>query len=380
MEKTKSLAKQSIRVSGEKLVIDHLVVNDSDVANYFGDVPVDKAEGTFLQAVRVGTQALRTMQTYQGIDLIEKRFQALDRRFKDRLEDAFDQMDQELEAKFGEDGEVSKLVQDHFGEKGKVEEIFDPGKEGSVTYSLLTEFRKELQSLRELIERESGKSEVLQLSPKKGPKFEDWCEDILCEIAKRQQPADLVETVKASQAYFGSKKGDFKIVLGDNRKWKIAVEVKDLTSRISANKIRSYLKAAMENRDAQYAVLFVRNVECLPKSLGFFNELEGDMLVCALGSRDDDSSFHPEVIDIAYKWSKLRVLAESASKLHLNPARMLRRVDSIRGRMNEFKGVLDQCRAVQRVVDEMESRIESLRNDLNAELRDLLAEVKTESK
>ncbi len=376
MEKAKAVSKQSIRVLGDRLVVDHVVVDDDDVANYFGDVPADKVEKRFQQAVRVGTQALRTVQTYQGIEMIERRFQALDAKFKDRLKEVLDQIDDEFEDKFGEDGTISKLVSDHFGEKGKVEEIFDPGKEGSVTYNLLHEFRRELQGLREIVEREAGRTEVLKLSPKKGTKFEDWCEDVLSEIAKRQQPSDVVERVGAKVEYFGSKKGDFKVTLGQNTKWRIAVEVKDLTSHISLEKIRKYLKTAMEKRGAQYAVLVVKNVESLPKSVGFFNELEGNILVCALGREGEKPEFHPEVVDIAYKWAKLRVMTEGARDLRFDAGKLLRRIDSMKGRMNEFGGILGQVRDVRKVLDAVEARIEGLRDDLSVELRDLVSELK----
>jgi hypothetical protein len=198
---------------------------------------------------------------------------------------------------------------------------------------------------------------------------------VLSEIAKRQQPSDVVERVGTTVTYFGSKKGDFEVILGQNAKWKIVFEVKDLASRISAEKIREYLRAAKENRGAQYAVLVVRNVESLPKSVGFFNELEGDLLICALGREGDETSLHPEVIDIAYKWAKLRLMAEVARDLHFDAGKLLKRLESMKGRLNEFGEILAQVRAVKRVVDSVELGIEGLRDSLDQELRDFASEL-----
>ncbi len=374
MQKAKGISKATIRVQGSHVIVDHFVLDDDDVANYFGDVLEQQVEERFAQALRVGTQALRTMQTYQNVDLVERRFQSLDNKFKQRLQDTLQEFNTQFEGKFGKEGEVAKFVKEHFGEKGKVEEMFDPQNEGSVTHSLLEEFREALGDLRNQIIKESASADALNQTPVKGAMFEEWCGDVLGDIAKRQQPADILEPTGTKAASFTSKKGDFVITLGQDAGRRIAVEAKDV-KKINMGEIRNYISEAIRVRGAQYAILVVKNVEALPRTVGYFNEFENRFLVCALGSQAADGMLHAEILDISYKWAKMRVLINAMKDLNFDTNRVIGKIDSMKGRMNEFASILNECHAMKEVVEEVEHKLEVLRDGFTQDLGDLVSEV-----
>jgi len=66
-----------VSIVDNKLVITAVSIDNEDVVNYFEEISTDTRLERFEQALAIGVTALRTMQTYQNLDLIEKRFNSL---------------------------------------------------------------------------------------------------------------------------------------------------------------------------------------------------------------------------------------------------------------------------------------------------------------
>jgi hypothetical protein len=93
----------------DKLHIDSFETSDPDVVGYFEELSDEEQPARLTTALRIGAIALRSTETQQQVDFVERRFA--------RLEDDFQQTMTEM---VGEDGELPMAVREHFGEDGRV--------------------------------------------------------------------------------------------------------------------------------------------------------------------------------------------------------------------------------------------------------------------
>jgi len=399
MQRQRSVDAIPIGIKDGKLVIRNIALESEDVVSYFEDVPESATLERFEQALEIGTTALRTMQTYENLNLIDKRFNQLSMAFETRLNQTLDGISKEVDGKFGEKGDVTMLIEKHFGkkgevsslvegyfgedglfskllgdyfsekgqlndlvekyfgpkgvfqeqaetflgDKGKLRELLDPSRKGTPFYQLLEEIRSENQKLIERIILEKGKESLKDQTTLKGYEFEDECYEYLCAIARREKGGDAIEDVseEQSKAVFGSKKGDFLISLGLTPGLRIVVEAKNWTNQLTMPEIKSMLGTAMKARNAQYALLIAKERNALPKFVGYFNEFD-NMLLCAL-SKSGDATINQEIIDVAYKWAKLQVLRRNQESGQINAFELKKEIQSLKDELKGFQRILTQC-------------------------------------
>jgi hypothetical protein len=273
---------------------------------------------------------------------------------------------------FGEKGKVSTCIDEHFGEDGKlVKQVFDPMKEGSPLYKLRTEMINELQKIRKDLGAMEKEEEMTERTTLKGYDFEDLCEEALGEYARINGDA-LEKTSEMAGSLTGSKVGDFVITLPNKKK--IAIEVKDTSLTIP--KISSLLEEALKNRDASYAILVVKNVEGLPNSIGWFNEVGSDRLVCALTSESfSDEVTHKELLLIAYKWANSKLLLETAKEKRINAVAINDSVKSIKANLNELKKIKTQCQNIHDANEAIGMTAINLEREISTQLEDIISAI-----
>jgi hypothetical protein len=388
-----------IRIKDNKLIINHHTIESEDTVRYFEEVPLELRLERFDQALAIGTTALKTMQTYENLDLIDRKFSRLQTSFESKLKDTLGTIRKEVDDKFGKkgdvtllvekhfgpqgevshlmedyfgkDGQLSKLVEAHFGikgsfnetidkyfgekglfheqvenmlgDKGRLRTILDPGEKGTPFNLLLEEIKAENIKLVDRILQEKVKEELTVKTPLKGFEFEDWVYETLCEIAKSGKSGDVVEQVstETSESLSKSKKGDFVLSLGENPNLRVVVEAKNWSSGLSLPKIKLVLEEAMKARNAQYGLLISKQKEALPPFVGYFNEYD-NMLVCAL-SKNDDPNLNLEIMDIAYKWAKLQVLRRNKESGRVDATEVSKELNATKDELKEFQKVLTQC-------------------------------------
>lgn len=358
-----------IQLEDNRLIVKEFETTDADIVSYFSNLEESSnINEKFENALKVGVVAVKTIGVAGNVNYVEKAFSNLDLNFKQRIDQVF-----------GDNGQFSNLLKGQFGEDGKlVKELFDPNREGSPLYSLKRELVDNLSEIRNKILFNAGVEATVEKSPQKGFDFEDYCEQKLGWIAsihsdKLERTSDIIGKVS------GSKKGDFVLTLGDIGK-KIVFEMKD-RDKISLKDIQKELDESMENREADYGVFVTKNRDSLPDSVGWFNEYDGNHLVCALENNDGDTMIDGEIIHIAYKWSRAKLRLETNKEKKLDASFILEKISDIQTNLGELRKVKTQCTNIEKsagIIKEVSKTTETqIKKDLDEILESLNEDIES---
>lgn len=354
-----------VQVDEEKLVVKDFQTTDNDIVSYFSNLSEsDNLDEKFLSALKVGVVAAKTISTAGNVSYVEKAFTNLDTNFKQRIDQVF-----------GENGQFSNLLNGHFGQDGKiVKELFDPHREGSPLFAMKRELEQSLSDIKEKLAGNVAVKEALDKTTQKGFVFEDYCEQKLNWIASIHSDK-LDRTGETVGKLPPSKKGDFVLTLGDVNK-KIVFEMKD-KDKVSLKDIHNELNEAMENREAHYGVFVAKNRDSLPESVGWFNEYDGNHLVCAL-ENNGDSMIDGEVIHIAYKWARARLRIETSKETKFDASFIMKKVSDIQNNLSELRKVKLQCTSIEKSAGTIKDLTKSTEAQIKADLDELLGSLEIE--
>ena len=358
-----------IQLEDNRLIVKEFETTDADIVSYFSNLEESSnINEKFENALKIGVVAVKTIGVAGNVNYVEKAFSNLDLNFKQRIDQVF-----------GDNGQFSNLLKGQFGEDGKlVKELFDPNREGSPLYSLKRELVDNLSEIRNKILFNAGVEATVEKSPQKGFDFEDYCEQKLGWIAsihsdKLERTSDIIGKVS------GSKKGDFVLTLSDIGK-KIVFEMKD-RDKISLKDIQKELDESMENREADYGVFVTKNRDSLPDSVGWFNEYDGNHLVCALENNDGDTMIDGEIIHIAYKWSRAKLRLETNKEKKLDASFILEKISDIQTNLGELRRVKTQCTNIEKsagIIKEVSKTTETqIKKDLDEILESLNEDIES---
>ena len=310
-------AQPAVRVAGDRIDVDRLVLVDGPLAGWLAAQPADDHSILVERALRIGLTALQSVGVTLNVDAVRAEFE----RFADQSRAANERAAQALEAvlrtNFGDgDGRLPRTLEAFLGDRGKlkatVEELFDPKRRDSAlgrisgmleTYfdgdasrlarlldptrlgSPLHQFRTEVaDGFRGLQEKlvaieaaQKARGEERSRSAAKGGDFEDLIEDLLGGIARGAN--DLLERTGTDAGDAGrSKKGDFVLTLDPDvcrgSEVRVVVEAKD--RKVSGREMREELRAAKTNRDA-VAALVVFTPAHAPSGIAPFDIRAGDV-------------------------------------------------------------------------------------------------------
>jgi hypothetical protein len=282
-------------------------------------------------------------------------------------------MDKKYEEVFGEKGKFGEIIKQNFGEDGKIiKDLFDPNKEGTPLYNLRNDFRNEILQLRQQIGVKEVKEELTKRTTLKGESFQNLCENIISQVCRHY--SDILEDTTEKQGKLkNSKKGDFVSTLSENGK-KIVFEVKDV-STISTAEIQRTLEESIENREASYGVLIVKYVESLPKSIGWFQEFGNNMLACALSTTEKEEGLHYELLLIACKWARTRVMLQSLKESKVNAEFIQNRITKIQNKLTELRTIKTQCTNILTASDKIKTIAKELEDEIGMELSEILGSI-----
>ena len=349
-----------IFVEGNQVIVEEFQTSDYDIVSYFENLEESDDLGQKLEnALKIGIVAMKSIGVAGNVNYVEKAFDNLDEKMKQKLESAF-----------GEDGQFSGVLKEHFGEDGTIiKELFDPNREGSPLYSLRSELEKNLLDIREKLGINVAVEEVVEKSTKKGFDFEDECEEKLEWIAKIHSDK-LERTGKKTGKISKSLKGDFVLTLGDIGK-KIVFEMKNKET-ITLPEIQKELKEAMENREADYGIYVVKKKKALPKSVGWFNEYDGNQLVCAIENDEGDSLIDGEIIHIAYKWARAKLRIESSKEKKLDPTFIIEKAGEIQKKIGDMKKIKTQCTNIEKSTKAIKETAKDTESEIKKELEEII--------
>lgn len=358
-----------VEVTGDRLVIRNLEVSDPDIVSYFGglDDP-DQREQRLEQALRIGVLSIASTGTSQSVDLVERAFGALGAEF-----------DRKMDAVFDEKGPLSDVIARHFGGDGTViREHFNPDREGSPLHALREYLDRTLVEIRDALNareaaREAAAREAAR-GTRKGRDFEARCGDDL-DLAARPY-SDVVErTGDASGRAGKSKKGDFVAILNGGGQ-RIVFEMKD-TASIGHAMIRGELKEAMDNRDAAYGVLVARSRASLPGSVGWFNEYDGNKLVCAVEDGEGNPAIGGEMIQTAYKWARARLGSMDAPDAgEVDATLMAAKAAEIGEHAAELASIKRECTNINKSSDKIHGWAASAEKGIKAQVAEIVESLK----
>ena len=362
MATTVERADAAVSVSDSRLLVSNLAVSDPEIVSYFGGLAEsEQLDRRLEQALRIGVLAITSTSASQNVNFVEKAFDAM------RLE-----FDQKMDSIFDEKGPLSAVIARHFGDDGTViREQLNPDREGSPLHTLRAYLDRTLAEIRDTLNARAAVREEAARGTQKGREFEEWCEAGLSQAARPH--SDLVEKTGDVAGRAGkSKKGDFVATLdggsngGEARK--IVFEMKDV-GRIGPAAIKSELKEAMDNRGAAYGVLIARSRSSLHDSIGWFNEYDGNKLVCAVEDGDGNAALDGGMIQVAYKWARARAGDARETEVgEVDAALIEKKAKEISDHIGELKSIKRECTNIDKSSENIRGWAESAERGLKAKI------------
>src|SRR5450759_4060064 len=307
----------AIRVEADRLVIEHLVLDDPALAAFVSETPDDDRAILLERAVRFGLTAIQSVGVTMNVDAVRSEFQGLLRQTEAANERAATALDQMLRQNFADDeGRLPRTLESLLGDNGElrgfVDELFDEGKRDSAIGRMkvllgayfdgdasklaqlldptrlgspLHQFRVEMaegfnrigERLAALEAAGAARAGERAKGSAKGVDFEEIVDDVLGAIARGS--GDLLErTGTETGATIASKKGDFVLTLNaeatSGHEIRIVIECKD--RYVSGRAMRDELREAKSNRDAAVALVVFTPAHA-PTGIAPFDVRAGDV-------------------------------------------------------------------------------------------------------
>lgn len=330
-----SAATTQVRLDGEHIIVEHLIVVDPGLAGFVAERATEDRPGLIERALRIGLLALRDAGVTVNVDAVRREFDGLLARTAQANERAATTLDQVLRQNFADgDGRLPRTLESFLGDRGRLQafvtDLFDESKRDSAigrmkvllgSYfdgdasrlaqlldptrmnSPLHQFRTEVtEGFARLNERlvaieaaATARASERAKSTAKGADFEDVLEAMLGDVARG--PGDMVErTGTATGDVMRSKKGDFVLTINPAHSagtdLRIVIEAKDRAK--SVREIREEIREAKINRGAAVG-LVVFTPSHAPSGIAPFDLRAGDVYCVIDPEAPDHATFEAAV-------------------------------------------------------------------------------------
>jgi hypothetical protein len=362
-----------VEIRDGAVLIDGLLVQDRTLVELIERrLEVDlSADDTVRDALEIGARVLDREATRAEVDFVKHEFERMssevESAFTDRAEETAKQLQEQLEHFLGEDGgalaevldahadETAELIAQHFGEDRNtavqhqlrelvsklltdsrqelvrqfsaedghnplsdfkaaiVREVKRTGEAHDKLIEKLTQLEGEVKRLHDATEAEADLAAERERGTGKGRAFEQQAFDLLEQMAAAR--GDVAHHVGDERSAAGGKKGDIVIEIdaaSGPAKARIAIDAKD--EKLSKNKAWGELNAALEGRDARFAILVVASDEKVPAGREALHEYEGNKMIVPL----DKETFDARALELAYRYARCRCLMTSERELQID--------------------------------------------------------------
>ncbi|MGB9961655.1 restriction endonuclease [Halobacterium sp. MBLA0001] len=393
-----------IEVDDDRVRVSEFEVADSTVVEYLRQFDDDQErEDAFVRALRVGVTTMDLAETSQQEEYVERKFTEMQRD----LQEEIDRIEDEVEEKFGDDGHVPQIFDDHLGQDGhlkqhiedafsedgpfterldeelgedgeRIQKALDPDTEGTPTYRLKRTLQDQIQDLRDKIEEqataEETEEEIRQRTTLKGDDFEDTVENMLSDLVYNTSN-EVEYTGDTNGEISGRKVGDFVITLNDTGQ-RIVVEAKS-DSGYSQRDIKEELADAVENRDADYGIVVFECESYIPDKVGYFHEFDSERLSVALKETEDDD-VEPGFLRIAYNWARTRAVQGYVdSGTAFDPEAIQNAVSEVSDSIDRFSTIRKKTTSIRKTANEIDEELEEIEGEVKSELADIRTEIQT---
>jgi hypothetical protein len=371
--RTLQLRPSSVDVRDGSVLIDGLTVADRTLAELVErrhETGIEP-EATVTDALEIGARVLDRESTVAEVDHVRREFERVsgevERSFSDRARGITEELQKQFERFLGEDsgtmgkvldahsGELTELVSVHFGgdrntavqhqlrevmvkllqesrqdllRQFSAEDGHNPlaGFQAAVVREMrtsregheamlerLTGLQGEIRVLSGAREAEAALAEERERGTGKGRTFEQRAFEIVEELAAGR--GDVAHHVGDERSASGGKKGDIVIEIeaaSGRARGRIALDAKD--EKLSKNEAWKVLNAALEERDAAFAILLVASEDKVPSGRQALQEYEGNKMIVTL----DRESFDATPVELAYRYARCRSLMTLETELQLD--------------------------------------------------------------
>jgi hypothetical protein len=402
----------AIRVESDRLVIEHLVLDDHAMAAFVADRPAEERAQLVERALRVGLTAIQSVGVSVNVDAVRAEFQGLLRQTEAANEKAATALDVMLRQNFADgEGRLPRTLERFLGDKGQlrafVDELFDEAKRDSAigrmkvllgSYfdgdasrlaqlldptrlgSPLHQFRVEMaEGFSRLNERLSAieaagaaRASERSKSAAKGADFEEVVDGLLGEISRGS--GDILErTGTEAGAAIGSKKGDFVLTLNAEAtagaELRVVVECKD--RYVSGRGMRDELRNAKSNRDAAVA-LVVFTAAHAPAGIAPFDIRAGDVY-CVVDPLAPDAATLEAAVRLA------RLLALQTLKDHdveVDAAAIASALNGVREQLETLRSLKLTLTSIGASAKDVYAGLDRLREGILARITEAEAELR----
>ena len=409
-------ANENITITGDSVTFSDLTITNKDFADYL--VESDNALETLESIIEIGVKTMNSLKNSIERDFTKQTFETIAEEMKKNLADSVDDMGEEFNKYFNEDGEfvqelnnnkkkmleelnselenfidpsnresaISKLTEILETEEGKMVDAFEkalnPENSESQIFQLKEKLEKkftdEIKLLSEDMEKilqelkiDKATTELKEKSTAKGGTHEDFVQQSLSEIAV----GDIVErTGEIVGLVPKSKVGDHVVTLNTNSKlsdFKIVFESKSANTYNSSSAITKELTKAMENRGADFGIFVFDSYDRFDKvSSQPFALLSENMALTVL---NEDVGNLP--LKISYIWAKnilMNADESTAKELSVSYDEIIKSLNSAIKEVKKLSTAKSNNKKAFDAIDANEQLLPEIRKSVEDTLKDLI--------
>ncbi|HEV8402191.1 MAG TPA: hypothetical protein VGQ31_04080 [Candidatus Limnocylindrales bacterium] len=410
-----SPAAPRVRLDGDRIVVERLVISDAPLAAFLAERPADDRPDLVGRALRIGLLALQDAGVTVNVDVVRAEFEKLVRQAESVNEKAALALEQTLRSNFADgDGRLPRTLEKFLGDRGAlrtmVDELFDESKRDSAIgrigsmleryfdgdasklatlldptrlHSPMHQFRQEMtDGFRSLEERlvaieaaASARGAERARSAAKGGDFEDLLEGMLADLARGA--GDLLDrTGTEAGAVMKSKKGDFVLTLDARMSRgcdvRVVIEAKDRPMSMRA--MREELREARENRGAAVALVVFTPAHA-PAGVAPFN-LVGDDVYCVIDPDDPDAA----TLEAAVRLARLLALASLVEhEVEVDAAAIGAALTAIREQLEVVRTLKSQLTSIMTSTKSVWTGLDTMRTSILARVSEAEGELRARS-
>jgi hypothetical protein len=418
MEAATSLHRSRVVATGDVLNIDGLAVRDPTAAKLVreraeaGGDPAD----VVTDAIEIGARVLDREQAGANAEFVktelEKVAREVETQFGDRARAVAEGFEKKVDAVFDpEAGQLSKSLDELFSDgsstavQHRVKELVAEAlrrsredllrqfsaadgsnpladfKQGTLAMlkqaderqhktqrallAQMAELEKQLQGMRAENEKLEELAEERERGTAKGRSYEESVAAEIDRIAAAQ--GDVAEAV-GDDPGAGGRKGDVVVAIdaaGGAARGGIVFEAKD--KKLSKPAFYAELDGALEQRDADYAVLVVPGEEEVPAKLHSLREYQGDKVIAVFDPEDGS----PLELEFAYRLARARVAMAREGSDEIDPAAVRATVARALAAMEDVRKVKSQLTSAETGISNAKEIVEEMAARVRAELAEV---------
>ena len=418
MEAATPLRQSSVRVVGDRVIVDGVLIDDACAVRLIGEREEAGVNpvATLVDAVEIGARVLDREQAAANADFVRTEFEKASREvetsFAQRAEQVSERLSGQLEEVFGPDsGHLSKALDRHFSDdssgavqhrvRAVVGEVMQRSREELLRQFSAADGQNPLAdfkaaSVRAIRQMGDQQGEALRAMGDKVSALQLEVQRLQSEREKQLELAierdrgtakgrsyeeavfEAVDVIAVAQGDDAEAVGDRKgatrktgdVVVGIDgcrgpARGRVVFEAKD--SKLSKPEAVRQLDRAMAERGADYAVLVVPSEEHLPAKTTALREINGDKLVVAYDPEDGSRL----ALEVAYALARARVVTARGGGDGLDAGALAEAVERTLTAMGDVRAVKQQLTGATTSIDKAREVLEAMAARVRAHLEDL---------